>query len=219
MSNIQPIKYQRSVAHFRAWMDRYLATRGNKWDCFQDYTNEIIKYNIFYNSTAQTSTREAWILEPLSNPSKINAPAYKYATILAAEEGIDKTIIEFIDGYFFQHDTSWIRQDGTYYRKRPVRNEKHEPIGKDLDLFASSLRSKLFEDRRAIDLEEPETRNLSDWFDYYQFCQNSRIKITLKDIAGKTSYSYDYIRHEHAKYLISPDVYRTKHRTTQNNTE
>lgn len=47
--------------------------------------------------------------------------------------------------------------------------------------------------------EEPEGRALWRWFDYFEAARKV-IKITLKDIAKKTHYSYGYVRNKHSDY-------------------
>lgn len=130
---VEPVEYPGSVAHFRGWMNQYLA-KGN--DRFT-FINPLREYKIDYQKNAQTSTREAWkIYHHVQIPDAYNKlELIEDGLILAVEISQNRTVIEFLDGV----------------RIHPPENYAHgDPLGRDFVEIATQIKielSKMFGQR------------------------------------------------------------------------
>ena len=121
---IEPIKYDGSIADFRGWMDTFFARGGNnlmtslteeeihevmrKDSDFNSGRSDIVgpfarQLTAFYSTEDKDTNREVWhiaILDPTINPKGFLPN--KWATILAIEQPPNNTVVEFLDGVYFQ---------------------------------------------------------------------------------------------------------------------
>ena len=119
---IEPIRYQGSVADFRAWMDGFLARAGvglippsipwkeiykrafeeqKKGDAI-DFTRYYSRLIVRYSEVDQSSAREVWYVtkyDPINDDQ--SKPPRRWATILAIET-LGSTTVEFLDGIYFR---------------------------------------------------------------------------------------------------------------------
>ncbi len=184
--SIETVEYPDSVEHFRAWMDRFIAVHGRKFPLQPG----SVDYYISYEKRLQTSTREVWKLYSSKPLDRLGgSPDANQALILATEILTNKTTIEFLDGMTYYQPTS-----------APV---PFTPIGADftqlVDIIKEALAPKVKDNQTSMP-QEPKTNNLSDWFTYFHQVKHL-IRITLRDIAKKTGYSYDYVREKHGQFI------------------
>jgi hypothetical protein len=206
---IVPIEYSGSVAHFRAWMDRYLAVNGKVWT--SPKTQQ--EYEVYYSSEAQTTMREVWIITPIVPVIEGSREEDKHWATILATEFPNKTTVEFIDGLYYHRDTRGytIGDEGQkiFHWEWGSFEElaKGDLIGDDFTELAQEIirewgNNVLSNTVLSNNLpQEPQTRNLDDWFAYYHACKKTRIKITLGEIAGKTSHNASYVRQRHMNYV------------------
>jgi hypothetical protein len=201
---IPSVQYSGSVAHFRAWMDRFLAVNGKVFEIEKE--GHTLEYHIGYFTPARTQTREVWNV--YINPGIVingKRPGDShFAMILAAEEHPDQTTIEFIDGQCYERVGYSTKRS---LSEPPTLGEahlaSHEPIGDDFLLIAERIKAGLTvgtEAHQNAFPEEPKTNNLWDWFDYLHAVKH-RMRIKLEYIAGKTGYATSTVKKEHSLYL------------------
>lgn len=197
---IEPIIYPGSIAHFRARMDRFLAVNGKIFKVKKD--TPTLEYRIEYYGAAQTTTREVWnvLIDPGIVVDGKRPGDSRFAMILAVEEPSIRTIIEFIDGHCYER--TGIGSSPSDVILGPAHLATHEPIGDDFVKIAQWVLDALKENLTDTKIpDEPKTRDLmNDWFPYFHRYKD-RIRITLRDIAAKTNYNYDYVRQQHANYI------------------
>lgn len=206
--SINPIDYPGSVGHFRAWMDRFLARKGDMFSI--SVSQEINEYKVDYTPVAQTSTREVWHVKsivPFAN--SVKTKKQRHGMILASEELPNKTIVEFIDGAYYAENQSWVLR--SMYDEHPTNlppakpeKVKEYPIGDDFIQLVESIKSEWGKEYSKIEanvgLQEPKTRILKDWFDYLHAVEH-RTRIKLRYIADKAGLSYSTVKKEHSLYM------------------
>ncbi len=136
MEKIPPLRLEGTIDHFSGWMSRNLAIRRGVWGEFG-----AKKFEIRYVKEAHTSKREAWIVLPfLMLAGGAHAEGRKWATILAVEEFPGKTIVEFIDGLYYCHDTRWFVAVGDTEKDFIKEYDYGETIGKDFLRIAQEIK-------------------------------------------------------------------------------
>ncbi len=144
---ILPMEYPGSVAHFRAWMDRYIAHHGNGLSIMT--FSEQRDYSVSYEGFARTSTREVWHVTSVAlyvNGQRLQD--IRRAMILATEMSPNRTVVDFLDGeYFTDSNQTWIRGIGnTSSQQSPPSPQPviaaGNPIGEDFHQFVNEVRSE-----------------------------------------------------------------------------
>ena len=202
MGKIPSLNLDISIAHFRGEMDRLLAINGEEF-CIE---TKKIKYKVTYFSYAQTTTREVWNIFPIVPMKNGKNPGNsKFAMILATENKINNTVVEFLDGRCYERVSYHFRSDTTAPNYGPPHLANHEEIGGDFILLCDILRNMILHQigtqSQSYEIEEPKSRNLEEWFNYFHVCGNIGVRFSLKDISKKTNYSYSYIRRKHSEYI------------------
>lgn len=204
--NIPSMEYPGSISHFRAWMDRYLIVNGETVRIQEN--NEIATYKIAYMPQAREGNREVWLIELIIPATKdIRVRMETKGMILAVEEVLNKTKIEFLDGKFYsipmlpitlrKNLSETDRRD--YERPKITKGAR---IGKNFPEIVKSIIAGLNvkNDNKTKEAQEPTSRNLKEWFDYLH-AEKHRIRITLNYIADKTKYAYSTVKKEHSLYM------------------
>jgi len=200
VAKIESIEYPRSVDHFRAWMDRFLALNGKTFK--GKIGNHPIDYTIGYYTPAQSTTREVWNI--YIDPRIVidgKTPGRSYVgMILATEDQPNRTIIDFIDGQCYERTSL-----PTTRSESPVLGSahlaSHEPIGETFIKITEWIKEGLNKNQLPPKLlEEPNTNKLKDWFDYLHAVKH-RTRIKLEYIAKKTGYALSTVKKEHSYYL------------------
>ena len=207
---IDSIEYPNSVAHFRGWMDRFLALNGKIFK--GKIGTHPIDYNIGYFTPAQTTTREVWnvyIDSRIVIDGKVPGNTY-FGMILATEDQPNRTIIDFIDGQCYQRTSL----PTTRSSEPPVFGSAHlasrEPIGETFIKIAEWITEGLGKNSVLTKLpEEPQTQNLTDWFDYY-YKVKPKLRIKMEYIADKTGLAVSTVYKEHTLYKNSHDIQKRK---------
>jgi len=210
-SKVETIKYEGSVAHFRAWMDRYLAINGNIFSFVHDGT--IQEYEIKYASNAQAPAREVWHVTPVIRVTDgVYEPNSTWATILAVEELPKQTTIDFIDGlYYYKDERMYVTSplaEPRLMHGRLIEYAQGELIGDDFKKIVKTIKNEFEQANDENDSripKEPTTRNLNDWFDYY-YSVKGKLRIPMEYIADKTGYSISTVYKEHTYYKNSHDL-------------
>jgi len=95
MKPVKTIEYPGSVAHFKAFMDRFLLSlKFGAWVNIEDENIPKI-YFISDNDELQTSERKIWSISS-------GALSKRYAAILATQTRPEKITIDFIDGVSYE---------------------------------------------------------------------------------------------------------------------
>lgn len=212
-NKINAVEYAGSVAHFRAWMDRFLAVNGKIFK-FKKDTNTL-EYHIGYFTPARTTTREVWnvYIDPRIVVNGKRPGDSHFAMILAVEDQPDRTIIEFVDGQCYERTAYKLRSSSSELNLGEAHLAPHEPIGDDFIKIAEWITEELNKNQVRSKLpQEPKTRILKDWFDYLHTVQH-RTWIRLQYIADKTGFSYSTVKKEHSLYIKEKGIQKT----TKNN--
>lgn len=224
LTKIDPLTYPGSVAHFRAKMDRYLAGIGNKLSI--EIQKEQKDFEIFHDVSAQESMREVWHIQtPYVSSGDLRFKEQYHGMILATEDSSNKTIVDFIDGQYYDVLTDsarFRRNNSVRWFGNPPPNKsvlmEGPPIGDDFLVLVEHIKSGLqLGPVNAPDLlpQEPQTRKLDDWFDYLH-AEGHRTRIKLEYIAEKTGYEYSYVRKMHSLYLKAHEAPK-KRKVTKSN--
>jgi hypothetical protein len=196
MEKIPSLKIEGGVGHFAEWMTKQLAFRKETWGEFGNR-----KYKVGYSKEAHSDRKEAWVIFPC-----IVIDGWEYfdgsgsATILAVEDSLGKTSIEFIDGLYYCHNL----KPGDPNSKEIIEYDYRTPLGENFKKLAQEIKDVYKEEFGIIKNEtinEPETRVLNDWFKYYHDCKKTRVRVTLEEIAQKIGYNANYVRQKHKEYL------------------
>ncbi len=150
---IEPIRYQGSVADFRAWMDGFLARAGVglmppslSWEeiykrAFEeqksgdviDFTRYYSRLIVRYSEVDQSSAREVWYVakyDPLTEDQ--SKPPKRWATILAIET-LNTTTVQFLDGIYFRFRES---------NGRVMDYARTEFIGEEFSSYAKFIKDE-----------------------------------------------------------------------------
>lgn len=160
---ISKAEYFGSVAHFRAWMDRFLAVNGKSFTF--EYNAHKLEYQVGYFSHAHTSTREVWnvYIDPQIIIDGKRPGDSMFGLILAVEYKPNYTVIEFIDGHCYER---------TAYQKRSSTSElsfgeaylaKHKMIGENFTKIANAIKAEIKNENNSFEITKEEDKKvLSD---------------------------------------------------------
>lgn len=142
LGKIEAVEYSGSVAHFRAWMDRFLAVRRKTFIIATGEQSR--KYTVSYYPPARTSTREVWNIVPIIPViDGKRAGNSRFAMILAIEDQANRTTVEFVDGQCYERIAYSYRRLVSETDLGEAHLALHEPIGEDFYLIAEQLKAKL----------------------------------------------------------------------------
>jgi hypothetical protein len=198
---IPSIEYPGSVAHFRAWMDRFLAVNGQIFKVKKDA--HTLEYHIGYFTPAHNTTREVWnvYIDPRIVVNGKRPGDSRFAMILAVEDRPNRTMIEFIDGHCYERTAYQSRSSTSEPHLGNAYLASHEPIGNDFVKIAKWIAEGLNENPTSNNIpNEPKTKDLIEWFDYLHKVRH-RMRIKLEYIAEKTGYAKSTVKKAHSLYM------------------
>ncbi len=174
-------------------MNRFVLLRQWRWRT-ESSQYAIYLENIPKDNPTPASSQSTWCVDelvPMVDGRYAKSPGR--GIILASEKILGSTIVEFIDGVWganFLDDT-------------PIEDDFLTLI----EILMAEWGNKDTKTQGLISQDylpqEPITRDLmNDWFPYFHKVRPFK-KITLKDIATKTQYTYDYVRELHSRYVKS----------------
>ncbi|MFN8435078.1 MAG: hypothetical protein U0V18_13715 [Anaerolineales bacterium] len=180
---IKPIEYVGLLAHFRAWMDRYIALNGNGYEIIN--MNGQRGYVIYYEPHGQTISREIWVMQSrhiIENGERLLE--IRRGMILATETAPNKVNIDFVDGQYFgfRHvPTNLMMSEADkqnfLLKEKPLMMASN-PIGADFVQYANEIKTEF----------ESENKNIIIEFSQEKKDRKSNIKIEPVNYSGSVSH-------------------------------